>query len=157
MDALPIRRLFHLTFLSGAAALLAAATPAHADPLAATVAPATTPRAVVFCAVDEGTLAPQAPEPARVDPLLPLALVLAIPAGTSADPGASDSSNSVVKSPNSQGNSNDPNLSFTANVIVTTNSVSPSPEPASLLSALLGSGLAGFAALRRRRLQHQSC
>jgi hypothetical protein len=150
------------------AGALGAAVPARADVLAprsSLNSPAA--HAAEFRPAGEAPPTGATTQASSADALAPLALVLAIPAGMSAtsDPGSgssSNSSNSVVKSPNgSQGGNggsgsgggggnggvNDPG----GNSSNGPTTASVSPEPATLVSALIGSGLAGLAVLRRRR------
>jgi hypothetical protein len=137
-----------LIFLLGVTALIVSAAPVHADHLIAA------PRGGVANdrAFGSGPAAFQSREGAlppavvRVDPRLVLALILAVPAGTKAE---TDSGNTNVKAPDKgSGGSNggDQNGHEAGG-----SSASLSPEPATLVTALIGAGVAGYAALRRRR------
>jgi hypothetical protein len=149
----------HLMLVLGAAALVASAAPVYADQLiAAPRAGAANDRAYGSGATAfhsrEAPL-PRASMP--IDPRLVLAVVLAVPAGTSAD---TNSGNSNAKAPgkdggsssnsNSNSNSNDGDGDGGGDGGGST-STSGSPEPATLVTALIGAGVAGCAALRRRR------
>jgi hypothetical protein len=151
--------------LGGAVAVLATAIPARADYLApAFTSSSTRPLTASFHAAGEAALDRNASQNTPADPLLPLALILAIPAGTGANTGSSQAANTVVKSPGGSQGASDPGV-HTASVqgsnksstgSNSTSSTILSPEPASFLTAAIGSGLAGLAVLRRRRMQHHT-
>jgi hypothetical protein len=158
--------------LGVALAALAAPAPARADHLAAALAAVPAGAgAVTFRPGDERPPDPSAENAA--DGLLPAGLVLVVPAGTtSVSPGSTGSNSgggtsnsggastsassfgqtgSVVKAPvGSQGGGTD-NGGGTAQVASTGAPTDFAPEPAALLTAAIGTGVAGFLALRRRR------
>jgi len=89
----------------------------------------------------------QEPSETTIDPSLALALIFAVPAGTAA---TDEATSSTVQSPG-RDSSNGSSDNGGSDAGGTGHTASVSPEPATLVTALIGAGIAGYAALRRRK------
>jgi hypothetical protein len=146
----PLRGRRLVALLGVVAGALAAALPARADFLAAALrATPSAAGATEYGPGDQNPSTAEAPS-APANPLLPLAVILAVPAGTQATD--TSSTNSVVKSP---GGSTTIDGGDTATTAGSTDNGGQrtkfSPEPAGLVTALIGSAVAGLGVWRRRR------